>query len=174
MEPHNGERERAIFQGWRRSHFWCGSQGRCWLHGGQCPWGLAGLGRGWGLKVSSRASGFVGCLFLSPWPEWGMGKVPSLPGLCSSCRDRSGGGMGSWEGPMKERVVGAPQIPSMLKSLGRGGGVFPQLLGKPWGILGEGRSQAPSLPVYLTPPCPTEGGTPPRPLSGLRKITFCF
>lgn len=116
------------------------------------PWGLAGLGLGWGLKASSRASGFVGCLFLSPWSEWGMGKVPSLPGLCSSCRDGRGGGTGSWEGPMKERVVGTPQIPSMLKSLGRGGGVFPQLLGKPWESLERaGARHPPCLCTSLLP-----------------------
>lgn len=81
------------------------------------------------------------------------GEDAILPGPCSSCGDRGGGGLqGGWKGPVRERgrTRGAP---STLKSCGpRGeGAVSSPSLGGTLGVL-------PACPLHSSPP---HRGAPP-------------
>lgn len=117
------------------------------------------VGQGWGLEVRCGASGFsagVGSGGVSLCPRGQMGKGGEdaiLPGPCSSCGDRGGGGLqGGWKGSVRERGPHprSPLHPEELWPLGGGGGLQPIPRGDP--------GCPPRLPSSLLP-SPQRGST---------------
>lgn len=128
------------------------------------PWGAVWVGQGWGLEVHCGASGFsregVGggeSLFV-PEARWGRGgKMPSLPGPCSSCRDHGGGGLQGAGKGLCEKGISAPE-PLHPEELWLGGvssraGALPiprEDPGGPW--RGQGPGVLSSCPLHFSPP----------------------